>query len=319
MPETCYGAPETPGSFVYIFVRSPGATIRSAKVASLNGRVQRLRRHRSGITRRSCPVLSSPPELAPGQIQRSKAAARERSSGGGYDLGAVQVRSVVAVTGLAFEARVAGGVTVVGEGLRSGGNLQAQIERGSCGVISFGIAGGLAPGLVPGQWVVASAVISDRDRHIPDAGWSQRLLQVLPGAVHATIFGIDAPIADGSAKRDLHHRTGAAAVDMESHLAARVAAAHGLPFTACRVVVDPAHRDLPPAALVGLRADGTADVRAVLRSVLEGPRQLPQLMRLMADASIAFAALRRGRGLLGPALGFPEVADFEVELVPALS
>ena len=266
-------------------------------------------------------MLSNPPGLAPRQTPHSSsgAGAGDRSVREGYDLGAVEVRSVVAVTGLAFEARIAGGVTVVGDGLRTGGNLQAEIQRGSCGVISFGIAGGLAPQLMPGQWVVASAVISDRDRHIPDPCWSQRLLRALPGAVHGTIFGIDVPLADGAAKRALHHRTGAAVVDMESHLAARVAAAHGLPFTACRVVVDPAHRDLPPAALVGLRANGTADVSAVLLSLIWAPRQLPQLMRLMADASIAGAALRRGRALLGPALGFPEVADFEVDLVPALS
>src|SRR5207247_2534193 len=83
--------------------------------------------------------------------------------------------------------------------------------------------------------------------------------------------------------------------DMESHLAARIAAAHGLPFTACRVIVDPAHRNLPPAALLALRPDGSPDVPAVLRSVMEQPRQLPDLMRLAVAATIARAALPRIR------------------------
>ncbi len=35
---------------------------------------------------------------------------------------------------------------------------------------------------------------------------------------------------------------------------------HGLPFAVLRVVADPQERDLPPAALAGMRADGTTDV-----------------------------------------------------------
>jgi adenosylhomocysteine nucleosidase len=229
-------------------------------------------------------------------------------------------RSVVTVTGLAFEARIAGGVTVVSDGLRTG-TLKAEIDRGSRGVISFGIAGGLAPHLTPGQWVVASAIVTDGERHATDRDWSERLLRALPGAIHATIAGSDAPLVDPHAKRALHARTGALVVDMESHLAARIAAAHGLPFTACRVIVDPAHRNLPPAALLSLRPDGSPDVAAVLRSVMEQPSQLPDLMRLALDAAIARAALRRGRALLGPALAFPDFDDLQMDLAaaPALS
>jgi len=247
---------------------------------------------------------------------------RDRVLRGAQDVSAIHhFRSVVAVTGLAFEARIAGGVTVIGDGLRTGATLKSEIERGSRGVISFGIAGGLAPHLLPGQWVVASAIISDRDHHSTDPDWSKRLLRALPGAMHGKIAGIDAPVADPPAKRALHDRTGAIVVDMESHLAARIAAAHGLPFTACRVIVDPAHRNLPPAALLALRPDGSPDVPAVLRSVMEQPRQLPDLMRLAVDATIARAALRRGRALLGPALGFPDFHELEMDLAaaPALS
>ena len=229
--------------------------------------------------------------------------------------------SVVAVTGLAFEARIAGGVTVVSDGVRTEATLRAAIERGSRGVISFGIAGGLAPHLLPGQWVVASAIVSDQGRHPTDPDWSERLLRALPGALHATIAGIDAPISHPTGKRALYRRTGALIVDMESHVAARIAANYGVPFTACRVVVDPAHRHLPPAALLSIRPDGTADVAAVLRSVRAQPGQLPHLMRLAVDAAIAHAALRRGRALLGPGLGFPALEDIEMDLAaaPALS
>jgi hypothetical protein len=47
-----------------------------------------------------------------------------------------------------------------------------------------------------------------------------------------------------------------AAVDMESHMVARVAAKHKLAFAALRVVVDAAHRVVPPVALINMRPAG---------------------------------------------------------------
>ncbi len=82
---------------------------------------------------------------------------------------------------------------------------------------------------------------------------------------------------------------------MESHVAARLAALHGLPFAALRVVADPAERSLPPAALVGMRPDGTTDIGAVLRSLGRAPRQLPGLIRTGLDARAAFSALKSSR------------------------
>ena len=105
-------------------------------------------------------------------------------------------------------------------------------------------------------------------------------------------------------KRLLHDATSSVAVDMESHVAAEAAEAHGLPFAACRVILDPAHRALPPAALIDLRPDGTPDVAAVLRSVIRHPRQLPALLNVAADARAARLALRAGRRRLGPGLSF---------------
>jgi adenosylhomocysteine nucleosidase len=181
---------------------------------------------------------------------------------------------IIAVTGLAFEAYIAGGVTVVGAELRKGTRLPAEIARGGRGIISFGIGGGLADGLSAGQWIVARMVVSDQERHQTDDGWSRTILQALPGARHGIIAGVDAPLADPRRKRALHARTGAVLVDTETHHVARVAATHGVPFAACRVVVDPAHRHLPACALLELLPDGTLDRRAILRSVLRQPRSV---------------------------------------------
>jgi adenosylhomocysteine nucleosidase len=215
---------------------------------------------------------------------------------------------VVAVTCLALEAGIARGpgVSVLcnqSSGLRAA--LGAAIAQGASGIISFGIAGGLAPGLVAGDWVVASAVRSGKGVIATDRAWAQRLLEVLPNAVHADVVGAAAVIPGPVEKFQLYDETGAAAVDMESHIAAEIAAEHRIPFAACRVIIDAAHRALPPAATLGLRLNGTPDVAAVFRSIWQTPGQLPDLIRVAFDAHIARRALRSGRKQLGVGLGFP--------------
>ena len=222
--------------------------------------------------------------------------------------------AVIIATGLAFEARIAGGLTIIGEDLRSGLQLRTALARGGRGIISFGIGGGLADDLPPGQWIVAASVVSSAERHRTDDGWSQSILRALPGAKHAAVAGVDVPVADPQAKRALHRRTGAVIVDTESHMVARWAAAYGVPFAVCRAVVDPVHRMLPPAALLNLRPGGTPNVSAILRSVAAQPRQLPMLARLAIDAAIARSALRRARTRLGPDLGFPYSCDHSADL-----
>jgi len=219
---------------------------------------------------------------------------------------------VVAVTCLALEARIAlgpGVAVICNHASQLVASLEAAAKRGAAGIISFGIAGGLAPDLNAGDWVVGSGVRTEQGHFPTDRGWARALLEVLPSAVHAEIVGTDTPVAEPSEKRRLHLRTGAVAVDTESHVAARIAAAHRIPFAACRAVIDPAHSLLPPAAMYGLRHDGTADVLAVLRSVMRQPSQIPALTRTALDARTAASALRRGRRLLGAGLGFPYFSE----------
>lgn len=219
---------------------------------------------------------------------------------------------IVAVTSLALEARIAlgRGVSVIcSQGSHLAAALESAVEGGVSGIISFGIAGGLAPGLVAGDWIAAATVRTGQRLFPTDRVWTRCLLERLPGAVHADIVGMDAPVADPREKRLLHTQTGAAAVDTESHIAASIAAAYQIPFVACRAIIDAADKRLPPAALKGLRPDGTADVVAVFRSVVQQPSQLPILVRTALDARIARAALRRGRRLLGAGLGFPHFGN----------
>jgi hypothetical protein len=165
--------------------------------------------------------------------------------------------------------------------------------------------------------VIARSVVTDADRYHTDEAWTRALLAALPGSRHGDISGADEPVADPTGKLALRRAHRTVAVDTESHLAAAVAARRGIPFAAVRVVLDPAYRSLPPAALVPLRRDGRADIRAVFGSVRRDLGQVSSFMRIIADASLAWSTLARGRRCLGHALAFPRAVAVQREEITA--
>lgn len=220
------------------------------------------------------------------------------------------------MTGAAFEARMASGkdVSVIcsgGDPQRLRPLLQALDPAGLRAVIGFGLAGGLDPSLHPGDLVVASQVISNSEtRHA-----TLTLAGALASALHAkgtkleSLAGVEAPVMDPAAKAALRKATGAAAVDMESHIVAGFAGDNKLPWAALRVICDPAERGLPPLARHALKPDGGIDYFAVLKSLASDPAQIPALIATGRDTAIAMSALRRARRLLGPGFGLVG-ADF---------
>jgi adenosylhomocysteine nucleosidase len=217
------------------------------------------------------------------------------------------MQTIVVACGLKAEAKIAAGpdITVVaggGDGAALEAALTAAARKGEA-LLSFGIAGGLAPDLRPGAILVARRVLAPDNRYYEcNTIWAQALAGLLDAPL-ADFAGVDTPLAGVVEKAALYQRHGASIVDMESHIVARVAAAHGLPFAAVRVIADPAERQLPHAATVGMRPDGRVDLPAVLRSLGKDPRQLPGLIKTALDARAAFAGLLRGRQLLGPRYG----------------
>jgi adenosylhomocysteine nucleosidase len=218
---------------------------------------------------------------------------------------------ILAANGLQRERRIVAGPDI--EAIASGGDparLEAVLDRlagTASGIISIGIAGGLAPGLQVGQWVVADAVLVDGEPLPTDPAWTGRLATRLPAAARGLLLGANAMVAEATQKASLYRTTGALAVDMESHIVARVARRHQLPFAAARVVSDAAHRSLPPAARVGMKSDGGMDLPAVLRSLLADPGQFPALIRTGLEAERGFRALLRGHRRLGRGLGGPDL------------
>jgi adenosylhomocysteine nucleosidase len=227
-------------------------------------------------------------------------------------------RVVLAVTGLAWEARIAAGPGVrTLAGAVDARDLAARLEREAvhaCAIVSFGVAGGLAADLAAGTCVIARAIVTRDARWPCDDAWTRAMRERIDGAVFGDIAGSDRTLAAPADKRAWRAATQALTVDNESHVVAQVAAAHRLPFAAVRVVVDPAQRLLPPAALVALRPHGRIDHARVLRSVARRPSQLPLLVRTALDARTALRALRRARSRLGARFGFAEPGDLSLDV-----
>ncbi|MET1535407.1 phosphorylase [Burkholderia sola] len=212
---------------------------------------------------------------------------------------------VIAVTGMAFEARIARGDGVEAVFAARADRLERALAeataRGCAGIVSFGTAGGLAPDLAPGALVIADAIDGPFGRVQTDTGWSARLVAALQDTpvwarvARGTMAAVGAPVVSEQDKTSLHRANGALAVDMESHIAAAFAAARGVPFAVCRAIVDPAWRTLPRAATAGLRDDGSTAILPILRELLKQPSQLGPLLQVASDARAARTTLIQAR------------------------
>jgi hopanoid-associated phosphorylase len=212
---------------------------------------------------------------------------------------------VAAVTGLAAEAAVARRAGISAE---PSGGIAAQttaiaeslLRAGAEALMSFGIAGALAPTLMRGCLLVPRTVIEESGtRYAVDSGWRMPVIDALRGAglwiEEGDLLGAPDAAAAPARKAELHRITGAVAIDLESHLVAQVAARAGRPFLALRAVADSAAQALPDAAVHGLAASGKPAFGRVLLSVARDPRQIPALIKLADDT-------RRALDTLGSAL-----------------
>lgn len=198
------------------------------------------------------------------------------------------------VVGMAAEARVAAALHCpvrVGGGKPEGARVatKALISAGCDALLSFGVAGGLAPTVRPGDLIIPCRILHKGQTYEADRTLAQRFGGVTPH----TLIAPDDIVADPTAKAALNQETGADAVDLESGVMAEIAAEAGLPFAVVRAICDPADRSMPPAAMVSVTPLGTVSPLRVLASVVRHPHQIGGLIRLARDAAAARASLMR--------------------------
>jgi hopanoid-associated phosphorylase len=218
------------------------------------------------------------------------------------------------ITGLRAEARCLRGLDVRvacsgGSAERAQGEAARLIAEGAVGLVSFGLAGGLAPQLRPGDLLLPETVRSTgRAAWSVDAIWRERLHARLAAGglepIAGALVGSERIVATASDKGALFEATGALAVDMESHEVAAVATAAGLPFLVIRALADPHDQIVPQVAWEALRPDGRVRLRATLGGLIRQPDQLMALLRLGRHSARGLASLRRAAALSGAGFGF---------------
>jgi hopanoid-associated phosphorylase len=221
-------------------------------------------------------------------------------------------KPVLIVTGLKQEARIAAGpgLTVIcssSNPVQLREMMMSFDPAGIRGIVSFGVAGGLSPTLRSGDIVIATEIVAAKGRWVTADGLSQALYGLPEGEhriVRGVLAGVEEVVLGSKAKASLRAVTGADAVDMESHIAARYAGQHGLPFAALRVISDPAHRALPEIAAAALKANGDVDVWKVMRGIARRPSQIRALVHSGRDFNRALRGLRSYRSRLDGASSF---------------
>lgn len=212
-------------------------------------------------------------------------------------LGTGPTTKAVCISGLNVEAKIAqaaGFSVVIGAGDRERTEALVATAAGQADrLVSFGIAGGLAPSLKAGTVVVSGEVVSEGHHWVIEPSIRQQLSQFARsvGAVEGPILGARSILATQTAKKHAWDNTRAIAVDLESEIVARTATALGIPFIVLRSIADTVRRDLPPASLVPLTAEGKPDLLRVFRCVLRHPLQVGGMIGLARETALALSVL----------------------------
>ena len=208
---------------------------------------------------------------------------------------------VVCISGLAVEAKIArtAGFSVVtgaGDQDRTAALVATAAAQTDC-LVSFGIAGGLAPELRAGTVIVSGEVVSEGQHWAIEPSLRHQLSEFAQsiGAVEGLVFGASSILATQTEKERVWFISRALAVDIESEIVARTATALGIPFIVLRSIADTARRDLPPASLIPLSADGKPDLLGVLAALVRRPLQVAEMIGLARETVMALSAL------IGPA------------------
>lgn len=167
-----------------------------------------------------------------------------------------------------------------------------MIRDGATRLVSFGIAGGLAPHMGIASVAVGHYVRSEKGVFEGDAIWAEALAQKLGArARRCKVWGSETLVATAQDKRKLHETMGCDIVDMESQCMAEAASEAKVPFAVLRTVCDTSDHEVPPVVMASIAIDGSINALAALRNLVLNPLQIPQLLQVSKSIKQALAEL----------------------------
>jgi len=186
---------------------------------------------------------------------------------------------------------------------------ECLLLEGALALVSWGTAGALVKGLAPGALVLPNIVSHGGGDLFIDSHWreclARRLGNHLP--VKTGILTHSAQTLTTSAeKRDLHEKTSAVAVDMESAAIGATAARARVPYLVVRSIVDPQEMLLPPCAVESVDEYGNIHPWRLLSGLSTQPASILSMMRLAGHFRAALTTLRTVAQLAGPRLCYDE-------------
>lgn len=202
--------------------------------------------------------------------------------------------------------------TVILDGVMTPDQLDAKVPPEVTAILSFGLCGGLAPSVKVGDGFIYEAVITPAPTNLAtyraNLSWMNALAKATGFPVAQCWSSGEFNTANSITQRDLlYARSRCPVVDDESFSVAVFAKKRGIPFCGLRVASDGTANKLPPAIRDALRPDGRDNLWAVVKSVIEEPKdpatggwQFDELLKTAADSKMAFDALDTACVRVGP-------------------
>ncbi len=195
------------------------------------------------------------------------------------------------------KAHTIGDVTIL-TGVQTVFDLEGHVPSDAQAILSFGMSGGIRPGLpVVGQTVIASHLI-DPDKRVyhPDPIWVKRLFHTTHAYVQPWFSsGLYNTANDPQQRAELYQNYQAWCIDDESLAVAQFAQKHGLSWAIVRNVSD-AWNDNVNITNGLLNSKGDVDPWAVIKAFTTDPEDMIKIWRhyQLSNAELGVTAIQLG-------------------------
>ena len=162
---------------------------------------------------------------------------------------------------------------------------ETLLEQNVSALVSWGTAGALTETIHSGDLLLADSIISnDAKNYSFDAEWNKRIANQLCNTSlkirNGMITHARQVLTTVEDKKNLHSKTNALAVDMESLAIARFAVKEKLPCVSVRAIIDEASQCIPEAVTRNTDIFGRPSLFPLFSSLIRKPGLIAELIKL---------------------------------------